>query len=467
MSTSLESTESALPRAVRSEGARHARIKPSWFAPLFPEAKRSGLAGWQIGGLYAISFLGLSALALLRQSGIPATNSVWAEDGVIFYEQSRLHSFAHTLTTPYNGYLQLGPRLFVQLTHLAPMVDAAAVMATTGACVLALICCYVFHASRGVLAPLWSRIVLVAAMILLPLATGEILDNNVNIGWWLFFAAFWALIARPRTTTDSVLAGLVCLLAIGTEPLVALLFPLAVARVLVARTDLRQEAPIIGLILGLVYQGIGLVKTSGSSSTFAMATTHGALGTLGVRVGWGWLTGATLSNHLIASSHPRVWQATGYLVLACVVAVAILLRHRATIFFVVTSVGLAVITFVVPVVIRGAGPTMLGHPLLVGSRYSATPVLLVCSAVLVEVVRLTQVLQRRAVHYVPVLVCLVLFVPVWILDFREVNLRSAGPSWGEQVSLATHSCASGRRSATLQVSPPGWAVTLPCRDISS
>ncbi len=65
------------------------------------------------------------------------------------------------------------------------------------------------------------------------------------------------------------------------------------------RTDVRQEASVIGLIVGLAYQGIGLIKTSGSSSTFAMATADGTVQALGLRVGWGWLSGNDLSNHLI------------------------------------------------------------------------------------------------------------------------------------------------------------------------
>jgi hypothetical protein len=429
---------------------------------------RSQLSAWHIGALYAVGFVGLTAVALLRQSGVSATNSVWAEDGAVFYQQSRLLGFIHTLTIPYNGYLQLGPRLFVQIARLVPATDASAAMAITGACLVALVSCYVFHASRGVLAPVWSRLVLVATLILLPLATGEILDNNVNMGWWLFFAAFWALINRPRTTTDSVLAGLVCLLAIGTEPLVALLFPLAVVRILVMRTDLRGEAPVIGLIVGLAYQGLGLLKTGGSSSTFTMATSHDAVQALGLRVGWGWLSGNSLSNHLISSSHVAVWEATGYLVLGAVVAVAVLLRHRATLFFVIAAAGFAVITFVVPVVVRGVGPNLVGQPLYVGSRYSATPVLLVWSAVLAEAVRLTAVVERRAMRYVPLLACLVLLVPVWVLDFRPANLRSAGPRWSEQVALAAQACKSHpKRLAILQISPAGWKVVLPCRDISS
>jgi hypothetical protein len=458
----------ARAQSVPSKGApRHARVRSSWFDPLFPLSQQSRTPAWLIGVLYPLAVLFLAGVALLRQSGAPATNTIWAEDGAIFYEQSRLNGFLHTLTIPYHGYLQLEPRMFVQLTRLAPMADAAAVMAVTGACFVALVCCYVFHASRGVLPHVWSRLLLVAVLILLPLATGEILDNNVNIGWWFFFAAFWALITRPRTTTDAVLAALVCLLAIGTEPLVALLLPLTVVRVLVVRTDLRQEAPVIGLILGLAYQGIGLIFASGNSSTFAMASTRGVLQATGVRVGWGWLSGDDLSNHLISSSHTSVWQLTGYMVLVAVVGVAWLLHHRATLFFVVTAVGFAVITFVVPVYVRGAGPTLAAHPLLVGSRYSATPVLLIWSAVLVETVRLSAVNPRRVTRYVPALACLVILTPVWVLDFRPANLRTGGPRWSEQAAAAATACKAHPEShATLQISPAGWEVVLPCRDVS-
>ena len=430
-------------------------------------SQRSATPAWLIGVLYPVAVLFLAGLALLRQSGVAATNTIWAEDGAIFYEQSRVDGFLHTLTIPYGGYLQLEPRLFVQLTRLAPMADAAAVMAVTGTCFLALVCCYVFHASRGVLPLVWSRLLLVAVVILLPLATGEILDNNVNIGWWFFFAAFWALVTRPRTTTDAVLAGMVCVLATGTEPLVALLLPLAAVRLLVLRTDLRQAAPVIGLILGLAYQGIGFINASGNPSTFALANTHGVLRALGLRVGWGWLSGNVISNHLIASSHAAVWQGTGYLVLAAVVGVALLLRHRATLFFVVTAVGFAVIIFVVPVFVRGVGPNLVGQPLFVGSRYSATPVLLVWSAIAVEAVRLSQATQRRVAHFVPALACLVLLVPVWVLDFRTANQRTDGPGWNEQVAAATSACKSHPGGqATLQISPSGWEVVLPCRDVS-
>jgi hypothetical protein len=346
------------------------------------------------------------------------------------------------------------------------MSDASAVIALTGAGGIALVCCYVFHASRGILPPVWSRMLLAAVIILLPLATGEILDNDVNIGWWLFFAAFWALITRPRTRTDAVLAGLVCFVATATEPLVALLIPLAIVRMVVMRTDLRQEASVIGFVLALVYQAIGIMTAHGPS-TLATATAHGAVPALGLRVGWGWLSGNELSNHIIQSSHAAVWETTGYLVLLAIVVGALLLRDRATTFFVVTAVGFAVLTFVVPVIVRGVGPNLVGQPLYVGSRYSATPVLLLWSAVLAEALYLSRDLRRPLVRYAPALVCLLLLLPVWVLDFRPANLRTSGARWNQQVSSVVARCrAHPEGSGNVQISPPGWQVVLPCKDIS-
>ena len=113
-------------------GARHARVRSPWFEPLFPLSKPSPTPAWIVAVLYPLAVLFLVALALLRQSGGAATNTIWAEDGTIFYQQSRTYGILHTLTIPYAGYLQLEPRLFVQLTRFAPMADAAAVMAVTG-----------------------------------------------------------------------------------------------------------------------------------------------------------------------------------------------------------------------------------------------------------------------------------------------------------------------------------------------
>ena len=75
--------------------------------------------------------------------------TLWAEDGAIFYSQAVTQSFWHTLVTAYNGYDQLVPRLAVQMVHVAPVGDAAAVVALAGAAGLASLGCLVFHMARG------------------------------------------------------------------------------------------------------------------------------------------------------------------------------------------------------------------------------------------------------------------------------------------------------------------------------
>ncbi len=195
----------------------------------------------------------------------------------------------------------------------------------------------------------------------------------------------------------------------------------------------------------------------------------GAARALSLRVGWGWLSGDDLSNHLLTLLPSRRLagdrlpdpggRGQGW---------ASALRHRATSIFVVTAVGFAVITFVVPVFVRGVGPSLVPvSGLYVGSRYSATPILLVWSAVLAEALQLTRVAHRRVTKYVPALACLILLTPVWVLDFRAANLRTPGPSWSKQVAAAVATCeAHPKKEAVLQISPAGWKVVLPCGDVS-
>ena len=71
-------------------------------------------------------------------------------------------------------------------------------------------------------------------MVLLPLATVEMLDNLVNLPWWMFFASFWALLWRPRRAAAAG-AAVLCALAAASEPLVGLLLPLAAVRAVALR----------------------------------------------------------------------------------------------------------------------------------------------------------------------------------------------------------------------------------------
>jgi hypothetical protein len=130
------------------------------------------------------------------------------------------------------------------------------------------------------------RALLVLAMLLLPIANYELLDNIVNLPWWLFFAAFWALLWRPRTPSSAAVAAVVCALAAAaSEPLVALLLPLAVARYLCLRRPSEQAAG-TGLLAGLAFQLSAVARAHGDHS-FPAAGLSRVPGAFAFRVGLG------------------------------------------------------------------------------------------------------------------------------------------------------------------------------------
>ena len=383
----------------------------------------------------------LSAVALVRQSGVPATDTAWAEDAKIFYAQTLTTSFGRALFKTYDGYAQLVPRLLAQFARWAPPGRAAEVFAVGGAIGFALTACLVFHMARGHIGPAPVRVLLVAAMALLPIATAELLDNMVNLPWWLFFAAFWALLWRPRTTAGMVAAGALCFLATASEPLVALFVPLALVRALVLR-PLREHAATAGLVVGLVYQGVARLVSGGKS--FTPAALHG-IGQDYAGAGWAVrFAGMRAADWLMSHS------ATAAVALGC----RHRLRHRRCRLtardqgvrsFTVAATVFSVVCFVVPIWLRGVsallenersgrGQPVPGRPPAPahqhrhgGGRPPGPP-------------RPAEAPLSPPAHAVPgpphgapvrpqreaaVVVCAVMFLPTWVADFRDANLRSA------------------------------------------
>ncbi len=292
--------------------------RQSWAEPLFPPARRSSLPWPLLVCGYTGGFVLVVVLALARQSGLPATGTLWAEDGVIFYSQAVAHSVLHTLVASYNGYGQLVPRLAVQLTGLGPLRDVPTTVALSGAVGLALVSCLVFHMARGLITSPALRALLVASMVLLPLAVVEMLDNLVNLPWWIFFAAFWALLWRPSGPGGRAVAAVVCLLAAASEPLVGLLMPLALVRA-VALPRWRENAASVGLAFGLVYQ-LAVVLGAHGERSFSRTGVTSIPAALGARVGLGWLTGLRATDAIVRWDRPVAEVVGGVIFLAILVA---------------------------------------------------------------------------------------------------------------------------------------------------
>ncbi len=408
---------------------------------------------------YLLALAALTAVIVMRQSGVSALQSVWAEDGVVFYHSALTQPLWSTFTD-YNGYIQLFPRLAIQVARPFPVRDAAAIIATLGAASLSGLALLLFHASRGQLRSPAIRVLLVGAIVLLPLATGELLNNLVNFPWWLFFATFWLLLWRPATVAGASVAAVVCFLAGASDPLVGLMIPVGLARV-VALPQLRNQIPTLGFFLGLVVQVIevGTVGGLGKSQSTPGGSVLAIAKLFSLRVGLGWLTGARFTNEI---RHSWVGPMLGAVLFVAVLTLAWLLGNRSVRLLAVFAGFLSIVIFAVEVWTRGVAQQMTGAPVALGSRYAAVPQLLILSVVLALASQWKPTRLGLKEVAGPLLCCLLL-VPAWLVDFDDGNPRSRGPEWTTQVSKASDECRRSRsEDGLVAIAPEGWTVMVPC-----
>ena len=346
---------------------------------LFPAARASRSPAWLVAVGYVVGLAVLAAGALLRQPGAAATTTVWAEDGRIFYAQASRLSFWQTLAGTHNGYAQLFPRLAVQVARLFPPADAATTFALTGALSLAGVGCFVFHVAKGHIASPPLRAVLAVGMVLLPVANTELLDNLVNVPWWLFFGAFWALLWRPRSLSGRVATALMCFLAAASEPLVALFLPLAAARAVTLREP-KEQAGGAGLLLGLVYQA-AVILPNGTKALGAPGDFQGIGRAFATRAGAGLFGGVKGTDWLF--HHRDLSVSVGAAVLAVIVLAALGTGSARVRLFTLVAGCYSFVCFVTPVWLRDVAPAVARWPVQVAGRYQAVPLLLLASVVLV------------------------------------------------------------------------------------
>ncbi|HET9060274.1 MAG TPA: hypothetical protein VFN61_10170 [Acidimicrobiales bacterium] len=463
-----------------------------WLSELFPPAARGTVPAVKVAGGYGLGFLAATLVAYLRQSGLAPARTFWAEDGAIFYAQAWGKSLLGDLVTSYNGYDQLVPRVGGEMARSVAVPDAPAVMAWGGAALLGLLCCLVYHMARGHIGSPAARLVLAASMPLLPIAIVEMLDNFVNVPWWMFFAAFWALLWRPQTALGRWVAAALCALAAASEPLVGLLAPLALARAVALRSP-RQNTASIGLLAGLAFQGAVVIGALGKRPFHPKGSTQLVPDFL-ERVGLGWLSGLR-GTDWVASGGRTLAVVLGASALLVVLVLGLTCVERSVRALTVAVIVLAPLCFFVPVWVRGVGDEMqAGASVGFSGRYAATPILMVIGlalAIAASAVARGGVRRRRGSHArsAPwrvgglrgaqwahrfglsgaVLACLLALTPAWVVDFRDANARSAGPAWSSALKVASAECARrpARAVVGVPIDPPGMSVVIRCGDLEA
>ncbi len=192
-----------------------------------------------------------AAVLLLRVPGLPAWDTVYAEDYFLYLPQALQHPW-HVFV-PFDGYLELVPRLVAQFVTYLPVDDAAKGFAFFGALIAAGCALFIFHASAGHVRSVTLRVLLAVGVILLSSAPMEIADSGVNTLWYLLLALFWAVLWRPQTRTGIAVAAVVGFFAAASTSLVILFAPLLAIRAFVLRRP-REHAVTAGWLAGCLVQ---------------------------------------------------------------------------------------------------------------------------------------------------------------------------------------------------------------------
>jgi hypothetical protein len=216
---------------------------------------------------------------------------------------------------------------------------------------------------------------------------------------------------------------------------------------MVALPRVAEQWATIGLVSGLVFQVYPIVWGTPLSTHSSGAD---LLPLLATQV-WVQSLGGVQLAHSVASDASYVGVTLGVVVVAGTVALAYRQRDRGVQLLALACVVIGTPMFLFEAWYRAA---------IYGSRYAAVPVLLLLSALLAAVSSSGFTSRYRNLF---VAVCCLVLVPGWVLGFRSVNARSAGPQWGQQIEMAARRCARPHvLAAVVPITPPPWTIRLDC-----
>lgn len=409
------------------------------------------------GGLMA----GLAVLSLARQAGIPALDSVWAEDGPVFLVPAARDGVWAALTTSYAGYLHLLPRLLAEVAAQVPLRWTAVVLSLVAAVVTGASGALVEAASAGHVRSRAVRVTLASLVVLHPVMASETLNSIALSQWPLAFAAFWVALWRPRSRAGRAVAAVTLAVAALSAPLALVAAPLLLVRLTVV-PGRDRVVPAVGLaaaavqavaILVLPDTGQGAAAGPGNAlvAYAQRVVATGVLGYAGTEALW-----------------PRLGGVVVGLVVLAVVGVLVLGLVRgapSARLAVLVLAGGSLVTFLGAVAVRDVTTVMLWDgetAVRSGARFAVVPILLLASALAVVV----DAELRRGRRVLPG-VAAGLVLALALMDFRMVNGRTTGRTWSAELADAEAACAAPGAPAVVDVRlPPAhvgdWRVPLPC-----
>jgi hypothetical protein len=408
---------------------------------------------------------------LLRVSGTPAWDSVYAEDNGVFLVGALQHPWH--LLVPYAGYEELGSRLIGQLVaSFLPLAYASDGFAVAGALIGSACALFVYHACGGYIRSRWLRAMMAAALVLLPLAPLDIIDSGVDSPWYALAALLFAVLWRPRSWPGMLAAALIAFYATSSEIVAFIYAPLLLIR-LAALPRWREHAVSIGWLAGLLVQVPAVAESywqggqrlhSGHLSHPGQAVAFYFHNVVLRALGW------RLSLHLM--------QVAGYngatvivgVILAAGIAWAMVAGGRQVRYFAVIALAIGFIQVIFTAEVTSYVNTQVPTwTFLPAARYSTIPVVGIDAILILGVdawlrrhgpVRLSIRLRPRALLAAGVLACML--GVGWVTDFRYATGRTAERHWRV---TAQHWLRECQHSQTGKITVPGWnstSATIDC-----
>jgi hypothetical protein len=426
-----------------------------------------------MGLLVLVSISSATAVQLVRQRGIPAVDTIWAEDGAVFLAGA-LEEGGEGLLSPYSGYANVVARAGGEAAAAFPLDLSSEILAVVAAGVVALLCVYVFVAARLILPSPVARGVLAGMMPLLPAASWESLANVSTLHFFLLFAAFWAALPQERSSTRMWVDGTVLLAAALSTPLAATMVPMSVWG-LVLRRDRRNLIVAAGFFVGLAVQAwvaFGELLLGGSSLIVDPISHVRAWRPLETPGLYGFdVVAPLLAGYRLIGHH---WALPGWFVSAVGIAVAVLVAvyaasrkwadlRRWALILLAYSFGI----FTLTLMLRGSGPfrPVGTHPFLGGNRYMVVPMLFLLAALLLLLFPRESRPSRGRLAVRSAF--LLLMAAVVGTNLLISTVRSLGPRWSSSLSEAAERCRrQGLERTDINISPPGWSVKAACHRVA-
>lgn len=422
---------------------------------------------WAAGALVAV----LTWLQMVRRPADPPLwDSLFTEDGKIFLSQALSQSFVDSLATSYLGYLHTAPRGVALVATWFPLEDAALVIALLTTVAVALTCVYVLRASAAWIASPVLRGVLALAVAFAPVTAREIAGSLSNLHYFLIYGAFWAVICPWQSLLWLVPSTVLVAAAVLSNPLCAVLLPIAI--VFTLRMGTRRAWVLPGVIvLGVALQ---LVLRDESAASFGGSSYAAIPRMFAERVTSSLLVGDRYLEDVFGGTtgSPFAWASLA-LVAAVVGAGLWRLRGRRR-WLVAVAAVLSVAFFLISVLGRG---TLVLYPskpwLLASTRYIYLPVLFLLTAVVAAADRREPGGRRLPLRELALAAVVLGTIAV---GYRAPHRSEGSPRWKPALAQARLACAARRPRGAITLygsgsdltavvpiaTPDEWAVPVSC-----